>query len=223
MTTTLHQQIMIQAGNKKLTAELTIPPGADAIILFARSGIDAHLNSRDRAAALQLQKAGFGTLLSDLLTETEVVASKEFDIDLLTARLLIVSKWLIHRDLFSHYKLGYFAVSFAAAAAIKAAVCLEEQIGAVVCRAGRTDLAADVLPELQAPTLLVVGSLDLPILHLNREALDSLSCIKQFEVIQGTTHLFQGDKVNQVAALAVSWFKQHLHPAIIGNYQNSTI
>ena len=222
MITSLHQQIVIPAGNQKLIAELTIPAGAHAIIIFARSGADAHLNRRDRAIAAQLQKAGFGTLLSGLLTDADMLASKEFDIDLLTARLLMVTKWVRERDLFGHYRLVYFAVSIAAAAAIQAAVCLDEDIDALVCCSGRTDLATEALPELQTPVLLIAGSLDRPVLEFNREALALLSCPKRLEIIQGTTHLLggmhlqgntpipSGDKLDEIAALATQWFNKHL-------------
>ena len=212
---------MLPAGNKKLTAELTIPAGAHAIIVFARSGADAHLNRHDRAVAALLQKAGFGTLLSDLLTDTEALASAAFDIDLLTARVLIVTNWVRERDLFGHYRLAYFAVSIAAAAAIRAAVCLDEVIDALVCCSGRTDLAAEALPELQQPALLIAGSFDRPVLEFNREALALLSCPKRLEIIPGATHL-QGathvqsgtqlleEKSNEIVALATQWFNTHL-------------
>lgn len=218
MQTTLHQQILVPAGNRSLTAELTIPAHAEAIVIFARAGADSHLNKRDKAVAAQLQKAGFGTLLPDLLTEKEVLSSHEFDIDLLTARLLIVTKWLQERDLFGHYRLAYFAVNIGAAAAIQAATCLEETIGAIVCRGARTDLALTVIPELQSPTLLIAGSLDLSVLQFNRDALDSFSCPKRLDIIQGATHLFSDDKINEVAALAVSWFGKYLRmPAAVAN------
>lgn len=200
---------MIPAGNKKLTAELTIPAGAHAIVIFARTGADAHLNRRDKAFADQLQKAGFGTLLSDLLTGEDGLASKEFDIDLLTARLLIVTKWVQERDLFGHYRLAYFAVSVAAAAAIQAAVCEEEKIDALVCCSARTDLATEALPELQTPTLLIAGSRDRPILEFNREAFSLLSCPKQLGVIQDAAHFFPGDKLDEVVAYATRWFNKY--------------
>lgn len=224
---------MIPAGNKKLTAELTIPAGARAIIIFARSGPDAHLNRRDKAIAGQFQKAGFGTLLSDLLTDAEALASAAFDIDVLTARLLIVTHWVRERDLFGHYRLAYFAVSVAAAAAIQAAVCLEETIDALACCSARTDLAAEALPELQAPVLLIAGSLDRPVLEFNREAFALLSCPKRLEIMQGAMHLPGGPHVSgdthpgggahaesgtqlpddmpeEIVALATQWFNTHL-------------
>jgi pimeloyl-ACP methyl ester carboxylesterase len=216
MPTTLHQQIMIPAGNKKLTAELTIPADAHAIIIFARSGADAHLNRHDRAVATRLQNAGFGTLLSDLLTDADVLASAAFDIDLLTTRLLMVTRWVRERDLFGHYRLAYFAVSMAAAAAIQAAVCQDEVIDAIVCCSGRTDLAAEALPELQPPALLIAGSLDRPVLEFNREALALLTCPKRLEIIQGAMHLpgatniSPGDKPDELVALATQWFNTHL-------------
>lgn len=214
---------MIPAGNKRLTAELTIPPDAHAIIIFARSGADAHLNRQDRAVATQLQKAGFGTLLPDLLTTADVLASKEFDIDLLTARLLMVTHWVRKRDLMGHYRLAYFAVSVAAAAAIQAAVCLDETIDALVCCSARTDLAAEALPELQPPLLLIAGCLDRPVLEFNRQALALLSCPKRLEIIRGATHLPAATKISpsdtnsspagksgELVALATKWFNTHL-------------
>ena len=213
MSTTLHQQVTIQAGSKRLTAELTIPPNADAIIIFARAGAGSHLNRRDRLVAARLNSGGFGTLLPDLLTEEEVVGAKEFDIDLLSARLMIVTKWLQQRDLFGHYRLAYYSVTLGGAAAIQAAVCMDDRIDAIVCRAGRIDLAAAAIPELQSPILLIVGSLDRPVMQVSRDAYDLFSCSKRLEVIQGATHLFSGEKIVEAAILAEGWFREHVaHP-----------
>lgn len=224
MPTTLHQQILISAGNRSLTAELTIPAHAEAIIIFACAGVDSHLNKRDKAVAAQLQKAGFGTMLPDLLTEDEALSSREFDVDLLSERLLIVTKWLQERDLFGHYRLAYFAVNIGAAAAIHAAAWLEEKIGAIVCRGARTDLALAVIPELQSPTLFIVGSLDRPVLQFNRDALDSFSCPKRLDIIQGATHLFSDEKISEVGALAVNWFGKYLRtPASVANNKKNSI
>jgi putative phosphoribosyl transferase len=222
MNTSFKQEIVIPAGKEKIVADLTIPGNATAIVVFARAGTDCRSNPRDRIVATHLQAVGFGTLLPDLLNEEEFLHSKEFDVDLLTARLLIVTKWLLHRDLFSHYRLGYFGVTTGAASALQAAACLKEAVGAVVCRGGKPDLAADVIPELQSPTLLIVGGQDRYVARLNREALAAFSCPGKIEIVQGATHLFRDDKITEVARLTEAWFNKYLQAAAVINHQKTT-
>jgi putative phosphoribosyl transferase len=223
MRTEFFQQVKIPVGYKQLSADLTIPGNASAIIVFSRAGGGGRNNALDKLVAASLQQAGFGTLLPDLLTEAECLASKEYDVELLTARLLIVTKWLLRRDLFDHYRVGYYGVTTGAAAALQASTCLEASIGAIVSLGGRPDLIDSAIPEVQSPTLLVVGSLDRYVLHMNREALDVLSCPKRLEIIQGATHLFGEGRLGEVAAISAAWFSRHLQPAQIGKHQHSNI
>ena len=218
MNTEGTQKIIITAGSHKLPADLTLPRDARSIIVFCRVGADCRHNSQDNGIAARLQQAGFGTLLPDLLTESEALSGGEFNIDLVAGRLVEVTRWLRHADRFGRYRLGYYAVTIGAAAAIKAAVTLEETIGAIVCRSGRPDLAITVIPELSSPILLIVGSLDRYVAHLNRDVLEEFSCPRKLEIVQGATHLFTNDTMHEVATLAEAWFKVYLEPARVLNH-----
>lgn len=210
------QNIEILCGSKKLTCELTLPAAADAIIIFSQAGGASRSSPRSRMMAGYLQQHGFGTLLPDLLDpEEECHSGKQYDVELLSRRLAAVTQWVLDRDLFDHYRLGYYATSTGAAAAFRTAVMFPEDIGAIVCRGGRPDLAKAMLPLVEAPTLFIVGDLDRYVLQLNREALDELSCSKQLEVVIGATHLFEGDKLNEMAASTTAWFQRHLHASKI--------
>jgi putative phosphoribosyl transferase len=159
-----------------------------------------------------LQQHGFGTLLPDLLDpQEEGMSGKQYDVELLSRRLATVTQWVKDRDLFDHYRLGYYATSIGAAAALRAAARFPDDIDAIVCRGGRPDLAKAILPRVQAPTLLIVGGLDRYVLKLNREALDELSCTKELEVINDATYLFEGDKLSELAARTTEWFERHIH------------
>ncbi len=206
------QDIVIPCGSRKLACELTLPASATAIIIFSQADGVSRNSPRSRMMAGYLQQHGFGTLLPDLLSpEEELSSGNQYDVELLSRRLAAVTQWVIDRDLFDHYRLGYYATSTGAAAALRTAAMLPEKIGAIVCRGGRPDLAKAALARMEAPTLFIVGDLDRYVLQLNREALDELSCSKQLEVVMGATHLFEGDKLNEMAASATAWFERHLH------------
>ena len=210
------QHVEIPYGNKKLSCELALPSSADAIIIFSQAGGASRNSPRSRMMAGYLQQHGFGTLLPDLLDpEEESHSGKQYDVELLSRRLAAVTQWVLDRDLFDHYRLGYYASSTGAAAAFRAAVMFPDDIGAIVCRGGRPDLAKAMLPLVEAPTLLIVGDLDRYVLQLNREALEELSCSKQLEVVIGATHLFEGEKLNEMATSTTAWFERHLHASKI--------
>src|SRR5579859_7738442 len=122
---TYKQEIHIPAGTRMVPADLVIPGNADCIVIFSHAGANSRLNRLNQAVAEQLQKAGIGTLMPDLLSEDELARSREFDIGLLTQRLSTVTKWLKDRDLFGHYRLGYYATTTGAASALQAAAGLD--------------------------------------------------------------------------------------------------
>ncbi|HVS98630.1 MAG TPA: dienelactone hydrolase family protein, partial [Puia sp.] len=203
-------KLNIPAGRIHLSAELTIPAGAHSIIVFAEAGNGGFPDMRDTIVATYLLKAGFGVMVPQLITDEEILEYREFDIRLLTERLLSATSWLIRRDLFSHYRFGYFGATIGSAAALQAAAGLQEYIGAIVCRGGRTDLAMEAIPEVQAPTLLIAGSMDRYIVQLNRESLEAFSCEKELIIVQGAGHLFRNGMIEQVAGLAKIWFERYL-------------
>jgi len=199
-----------------LDGALDLPNGAAAgIVLFAHGSGSSRFSPRNAAVAEMLRRAGFATLLFDLLTETEAAdRANVFDIALLAERLVLATEWVAGAAPTQGLAVGYFGASTGAAAALVAAARLGPQIAAVVSRGGRPDLAGGALPHVAAPTLLIVGGADHEVLALNRAALARLRCPAKLEVVPGATHLFEEPgALEDVARLAAAWFRRHLAPA----------
>lgn len=209
---TIHKDVSIAVGTVTLEGELTIPGNATGIIIFSHGSGSSRLSPRNRMVANYLQEKNFGTLLFDLLTPAEDAHyQRRFDIGLLTDRLAEVTQWLQQQLAPRQFFLGYFGASTGSASALRAAARLPE-ICAVVSRGGRPDLASDLIGKVQAPTLLIVGSLDHHVWHLNKEAYKLLNCEKKLEVVEGASHLFEEPgKLEQVCEKAGRWFENHLH------------
>jgi dienelactone hydrolase len=203
--------VTIPIGDVRLDGELVVPDGASGLAVFAHGSGSSRLSPRNNYVADTLRAHGLGTLLFDLLTETEDrTYETRFDIDLLTERLLGATRWLRGREGTADLRLGYFGSSTGAAAALRAAADRDD-IGVVVSRGGRVDLASAALPSVEAPTLFVVGGADTEVLEHNREALAALTCRKELAVIEGAGHLFEGEgELEAVADLAAEWFAEHL-------------
>jgi pimeloyl-ACP methyl ester carboxylesterase len=182
------------------------------VVLFAHGSGSSRHSPRNHFVAGKLIAAGFATLLMDLLTEAEGDdREKVFDISLLARRLAAAAEWVAKQPETTGLPIGYFGASTGSAAALIAAARHPEQVQAVVSRGGRPDLAWEDLPAVAAPTLLIVGSDDEPVLTWNREALQQLKCPKHLAVVHGATHLFEEPgTLEQVAELARDWFQQHL-------------
>lgn len=206
------QLVEVPIDEVRLEGELVVPPAAGGIVLFAHGSGSSRHSPRNNAVAETLQEEGLATFLFDLLTEQEdVVRSTRFDIPLLTERLASVSRWIASHDGTSSLRRGYFGASTGAAAALRAAVRDDTDVGAVVSRGGRVDMASQVADEVDAPCLFIVGSEDTDVLELNEEVLSKLTCEKRLEVIEGAGHLFEGPgELDRVAALAADWFGEHL-------------
>ena len=201
----------IAVDGVQLKGDLFIPEQAEAIVIFSHGSGSSRHSVRNRAVARYLQEKQIGTLLFDLLTEEEDQDySMRFDIDLLTRRLVAVTRWLEQLPAAKDCRIGYFGASTGAASALKAAA-VAEQVAAVVSRGGRPDMAAESLPAVAAPTLLIVGSLDTQVLALNRMALEQLVCTKELAIVQGATHLFEEyGTLDEVMKLASAWFEKYL-------------
>jgi putative phosphoribosyl transferase len=195
-----------------LEGTLALPHGASALVAFAHGSGSSRLSPRNARVAEALHEHRLGTLLFDLLTEEEAESRERvFDIPLLGERLLLATRWLGERKETRDLSLGYFGASTGAAAALVAAARGEREIGAVVSRGGRPDLAGDALSQVRAPTLLIVGSRDTTVLELNEEALAELRCPKELAVVPGATHLFEEPgTLEEVMDLASRWFATHL-------------
>lgn len=210
------RQVQFRAGRVTLEGTLTVPLNATAVVIFAHGSGSSRFSPRNVHVANVLQKAGFATLLFDLLTKQEEFIDKmtshlRFDIDLLTNRLLAATGWIIQQEETKTMRIGYFGASTGAAAALAAAAQLPRAVGAVVSRGGRPDLAADILPDVSAPTLLIVGGNDLRVIEMNRSALAGLHYLKKIEIVPNAGHLFEEPgALDMVAQLADDWFATHL-------------
>ncbi|HET7178874.1 MAG TPA: dienelactone hydrolase family protein [Chryseosolibacter sp.] len=211
-----HYELQIPVGRVRLGASLSIADGAGGIVVFSHGSGSSRFSSRNRYVASVLQKSGFSTLLCDLLTEEEDKDfTRRFNIPLLTSRLTAVREWLKKQPELSSAPVGYFGASTGAASAISAAADPGAEIGAIVTRGGRPDLALPALPSVAAPTLLLVGSMDPEVIVLNKNAYDMLTCEKKLIIIEGATHLFEEPgKLEEVAAHASEWFSKHLSPVL---------
>jgi putative phosphoribosyl transferase len=208
--------VRIQVGSVTLEGDLQVPDNARGVALFAHGSGSGRHSPRNRFVAGQLQAAGLGTLLIDLLTSDEEAVDRHtahlrFDIPLLAERLVAATQWLGQDPATRDLAIGYFGASTGAAAALVAAAAVPERIGAVVSRGGRPDLAADALPRVRSPTLLIVGGRDLTVLELNRAAMDRMRTEVRLEIVPGATHLFEEPGTLEIVAhLARDWFLQHL-------------
>lgn len=196
----------------RLQGQLAGPEAAAApVVVFAHGSGSSRFSPRNTHVARALNRAGFRTLLFDLLTPLEAHdRDRVFDIPLLSERLNSAVEWLRSHPETSASPLGLFGASTGAAAALNVAASRVEAVGAVVSRGGRPDLAED-LPLVKAPTLLIVGGFDLPVIEINRLALAELTCPKQLSIIPGATHLFEEPgTLDAVVEEAAAWFSRHL-------------
>jgi len=208
----LEKLVHIKADSVTLEGALAIPENGRGMVLFAHGSGSSRHSPRNNYVARELRAVGLGTLLIDLLTEEEDrIYQTRFDIDLLTRRLLSATEWIKGQPQTRGLHIGYFGASTGAAAALKAAATLGPAIDAVVSRGGRPDLAEPDLENVQAPTLLIVGGYDDVVIELNRSAYKKLKGKRELVIVPGATHLFEEPgKLEAVAGLAASWFKQYL-------------
>lgn len=206
------EAVRVPAGGVSLDGDLHVPAGASGIVVFAHGSGSSRHSSRNRFVARELNGTGLGTLLLDLLTRDEEAVDLRtrhfrFDIGLLADRLVAVADWLATGEATSDLRPGYFGASTGGGAALVAAAQRPEKIAAVVSRSGRPDLAGAALLNVQAPTLLIVGGNDLPVIGMNEDAMRQMRCEVALEIVPGATHLFEEPgALEQVAALARDWF-----------------
>lgn len=210
------KDVVIPADGVSLYGILEIPPQSRGVVIFAHGSGSGRFSPRNNFVAQILQDAGIATLLVDLLEESESLnRQKVFDIDLLANRLLSNAHWLRHLPDMQGLMIGYFGASTGAAAALQAAAREPIEIAAVVSRGGRPDLAMEYLHLVQAPTLLIVGGNDKPVIPLNETAFARLTCPKELVVVPGSTHLFEEPgALDKVAQLARDWFIKYFIPKV---------
>ena len=207
-TDAVSTEVSVTAGEVSLPGTLTVAPGACGVVVFAHGSGSSRLSTRNVAVAQALVDRGCGTLLFDLLTPQEADdRANVFDIELLGQRVLGAADWLGQCPESRGLPVGFFGASTGAAAALVAAARLGDAVAAVVSRGGRPDLAADALGRVTASTLLLVGSLDVDVLALNRQAHSRLRAGSLLTVIDGAGHLFEEPgKLEEVAEAAGAWF-----------------
>jgi len=200
-----------------LDADLSVPASCNGIVLFAHGSGSSRLSPRNRQVAESLNASRLATLLVDLLTpdeEAEDQRTRElrFDIAMLADRLVGLTDWLRSNDQTANLRIGYFGASTGAGAALVAAAQRPDTVDAVVSRGGRPDLAGPALERVRAPTLLIVGGNDGPVIDMNSQAMAAMHCEKRMTIVPGATHLFEEpDALGAVSTLARDWFKSHLN------------
>ena len=215
----IEEPVRISEHDVALDADLVVPPAAEGLVIFAHGSGSSRFSRRNREVAADLQRAGLATLLLDLLTRDEErvdvrTAEYRFDIPRLGRRVVAAADWAVASKLTSGLPLGYFGASTGAAAALIAAAERREVSRAVVSRGGRPDLAGAALPRVDAPTLLIVGGDDEPVIAMNEEARRQMHADVRLEVVPGATHLFEEPgTLERVSELAIAWFRRHLSAA----------
>jgi putative phosphoribosyl transferase len=210
--------VSVSAGPVELEGSLGVPSDAGGVVLFAHGSGSGRHSPRNRYVARVLREAGLATLLIDLLTPDEEEADLRtgylrFDVELLAQRLAAAIGWLRQNQDIRDLRVGYFGASTGAGAALIAAAEHPREVGAVVSRGGRPDLAGEALPRVEAPTLLIVGGEDEPVIRLNAQALEHLRAMKRLEIVPGAGHLFEEPgTLEEVARLAADWFTRYLIP-----------
>jgi putative phosphoribosyl transferase len=213
------REVLVEAGPVTLEGTLAVPDGAIGVVLFAHGSGSSRHSARNRYVAEELQSAGLATLLFDLLTaEEEAVDARtahlRFDIGLLAERVVGAAGWLGREPSTAALPVGCFGASTGGGAALVAAARLPERIAAVVSRGGRPDLAGEALPRVRAPTLLIVGGDDVPVIGMNQDAMARMTGEVRLEIVPGASHLFQEPgALEEVARLARAWFAEKLGAA----------
>jgi len=211
---TLETLVRIPAQNVRLEGNISVPSRAQGIVVFAHGAGSSRLSPRNQFVAKQLQTAGLGTLLFDLLTEVEDLDyGTRFDIDLLTQRLIAATNWVSTESETEGLPIALFGASTGAAAALRVAAQLGPEIAVVISRGGRPDLAGEeALSRVIAPTLLIVGGNDPEVVRMNREAFERMHGDRELRIVEGATHLFEEPgTLEEVADLATEFVLQHVH------------
>ena len=208
----IHEPLAVEIGLQKLQAYLALPDDPKGLVIFAHGSGSGRMSPRNNYVAAALRKAGFATLLLDLLTPLEEKdRSNVFDIELLASRLSLATRWAAERADTGNLNVGYFGASTGGGAALMAAAEPDARVAAVVSRGGRPDLAGPALAHVHAPVLLIVGGLDGPVIDMNRDAFTQLRVEKELVIIPGAGHLFEEPgALDQVVHHAIRWFLAHL-------------
>jgi putative phosphoribosyl transferase len=210
------EAVRISMGAIAVDADLHVPDSTTGLVVFAHGSGSSRFSRRNRAVAAALESSGFGTLLLDLLTADEESVDERtreyrFDIAMLGERVVGAIDWIRTRADLRDLPIALFGASTGAAAALIAAAARPEAVRAVISRGGRPDLAGQALPHVQAPTLLIVGGHDEPVIEMNRDAMRLMRAPVELEIVPAATHLFEErGALEQVTSLAADWCQRHL-------------
>jgi putative phosphoribosyl transferase len=213
------EEVRMQVDSVTLAGILAIPEKCPGVVLFAHGSGSGRYSPRNQFVAHALREVGLGTLLMDLLTPDEeavdlLTREHRFNMPLLAQRLVEATDWLLARPDTEDLEVGYFGSSTGAAAALIAAAERPRVTWAVVSRGGRIDLASRALPDVKAPTLLIVGGNDQVVLGLNQRTMSLLRAPKKLEIVPGAGHLFEEPgALEEVARLSRDWFERQLTSA----------
>lgn len=211
----IRKPIEIRTKSGILGADLTVPPQATSIVVFAHGSGSSRHSTRNKFVANYLNTCGFGTLLVDLLTDGEEAVDQytrqfRFDIRLLADRVSTTLNWLNGDPALNTLRVGLFGASTGSAAALIAAAEHPHDVIVVVSRGGRPDLAGRYLPCVEAPTLFMVGSQDQQVLELNKAAMYKMKCVTELSIVPNATHLFEEPgTLEEVARLSSTWYELH--------------
>jgi putative phosphoribosyl transferase len=215
--TSMEQAIKIPVASVEVEGNMFLPSETGCLVIFVHGSGSSRFSPRNQYVAKEFNKASMGTLLFDLLTpgeeeEDELTAEYRFDIALLSQRLIGVTEWLRVDPQTSKLRLGYFGASTGAAAALIAAAKMPDDVAAVVSRGGRPDLAGQLyLPQVRAPTLLLVGGDDEEVIELNKQAQSQMTNKNKLVIVPGATHLFEEPgKLEEISRFATDWFSRYL-------------
>jgi dienelactone hydrolase len=207
--------VQVRVGGTFIEGDLVVPQRAAGLVVFAHGSGSSRFSVRNRMVAEALQRGGYATLLLDLLTRSEETVDLRtgefrFDIDRLGHRVTAALDWAAGEPHLSGLPIVCFGASTGAAAALVAAAERSDRVTAVISRGGRPDLAGDALPQVQAPTLLIVGGDDEQVIELNRAAMARMRAPVRLEIVPGATHLFEEPgTLEQVSQLALQWCRRH--------------
>lgn len=211
-----NREVSISEDGLTLRAVVSVPDVAKGLVIFAHGSSSDRFSPRNQFISREFNKAGFATVCADLLTEDESVDRMNvFDIDLLASRITMISRWAAHHSKLRGVPVALFGSNTGAAAALKAAAQLGDRVQAVISRGGRLDLASDILQDVQAPTLLIVGSEDTPIIGMNEWVMPRLTAVHELAIIDGADHLFEEKgALEKVASLSLTWLERFLKSPI---------
>ena len=210
------RSVRIRAGQALIEGDLVVPERPTGLVVFAHGSGSSRFSRRNRLVAQSLENGGFATLLMDLLTRDEEqidarTGEYRFDIPHLGHRVVAALDWAAGEPAVADLPVACFGASTGAAGALIAAASRPDWVRAVISRGGRPDLAAEALPLVAAPTLLIVGEHDDVVIQLNRAAMRRMHAPVQLEIVPGATHLFEEPgALELVSQLALRWCRRHV-------------